>query len=272
MKKQLSLPLAVLFAAAILFSAFALTAQQAYAQSSGKDTVPVKAKDFDVILKDLDKSMIELEKQMQSKTLLPTIDLEKMKIELDKSLQHMDLEKMKVDLEKMKIELKEMPPIDLEKMKVEMGEFKNIDMTKMQKEIELAMKGFDTAKMHMELKAFAAVDMEKLRAELEEIKNIDLTKVQMELKDLKPALENAKHEIARAKDEITEYKNFTDELHKDGLINKESKYSIEHKDGSLIINDKVQSKDIYNKYSNFLQKHKKFTIKKQDDGLNIFLD
>jgi hypothetical protein len=293
MKKQLNLPLAGLLAFTVLLASLTFATQNASAKSVTNDTIPAKAKDFDVILKDLDKSMIELEKQLQSKTLVPAIDMEKMKAELDKSLKDIDLDKMKADMEKMKIEMKAIPTIDLEKMKteleqmkvelktmspadldkmkIELSQLKEIDLSSMQKQMELSMKAFDTAKMHMDMKALASIDMEKLKAELEEVKNIDLSKLQMELKDLKPALENAKAEIAKAKEEITEYKNFTDQLDKDGLIKKDEKYTIEHKGEELIINGKVQSKEIYNKYRTFLEKHKKFEIKK-DDGLNIYLD
>ena len=82
-------------------------------------------------------------------------------------------------------------------------------------------------------------------------------------------MEKAKVDIEKAKVEMREYKSFVDGLEKDGLINKRDGYSIEHKNGELIINGKKQPADVYNKYRSFLEKHKKFNIKKTDDNFNI---
>jgi hypothetical protein len=96
------------------------------------------------------------------------------------------------------------------------------------------------------------------------------------MEKIKPQIEasmkQAKESIEQAKAELEEYKGFIDNLEKDGLINKKGSYKIEHKNGALIINDKTQSQTVYNKYSNFLQKHKAFTIKKDSDDLYIDMD
>ena len=93
------------------------------------------------------------------------------------------------------------------------------------------------------------------------------------MKEIKPKVEEelkkAKVEIEKAKQDIKEYKAFEDGLEKDGLINKKENYSIEHKNGQLIINGKVQSNDVYNKYRSFLEKHKQFNWKKDGDGLDL---
>ena len=85
-------------------------------------------------------------------------------------------------------------------------------------------------------------------------------------------MENAKASIEKAKAEMKEYKGFVDGLEKDGLINKKEGYTIQHKNGDLIINGKKQPVDVYNKYGGFLKKHEKFTIKKSDDDFNIYND
>ena len=83
------------------------------------------------------------------------------------------------------------------------------------------------------------------------------------------ALEKAKVQIEKAKQDIKEYKAFEETLEKDGLINKKENYSIEHKDGQLIINGKVQPQAVYNKYHGFLEKHKHFKWNKNENGLNL---
>jgi hypothetical protein len=100
-----------------------------------------------------------------------------------------------------------------------------------------------------------------------------MKKLEIEMKSLGPKLEkemeNAKASIEKAKAEMKEYKSFVDGLEKDGLINKKENYTIQHKNGELIINGKKQPTDVYNKYGTFLKKHDKFTIKKSDDNFNI---
>jgi len=61
-------------------------------------------------------------------------------------------------------------------------------------------------------------------------------------------------------------------LEEDGLINKKEEYTIKHRNGELIINGKVQPETVYNKYRNFLEKHKTLTIEKSDDDFNIDVD
>jgi len=104
----------------------------------------------------------------------------------------------------------------------------------------------------------------------------DMKKMEIEMKGLGPKIqkemENAKASIEKAKAEMKEYKSFVDGLEKDGLINKKDNYTIQHRNGELIINDKKQPADVYNKYGSFLKKHNKFTIKKSNDDFNIYND
>jgi hypothetical protein len=145
-------------------------------------------------------------------------------------------------------------------------------------------KEIDAAKMEKELKeSLASVDWEKMNKQMDEVKKIDMSKLaadmkkmEIEMKGLGPKIEkemeNAKASIEKAKVEMREYKTFVDGLEKDGLINKKEGYSIQHKNGELIINGKKQPADVYNKYRIFLKKHEKFTIKKSDDDFNIYND
>jgi hypothetical protein len=63
-----------------------------------------------------------------------------------------------------------------------------------------------------------------------------------------------------------------DGLEKDGLIDKKKGYTIEHKDGKLLINEKEASAQTYEKYRSFLEKHKKFNIEKDDNDFDIDMD
>jgi hypothetical protein len=129
----------------------------------------------------------------------------------------------------------------------------------------------------------AKIDWDKMKAELGEVKKIDLSEMKTELEKTKEEmkkigpqvekeLQKAKVEIEKAKAEMKEYKSFVDGLEKDGLINKKENYSIKHKDGKLIINDKEASTETYKKYRSFLDKHKKFEIEKDADDFDIDMD
>ena len=115
-----------------------------------------------------------------------------------------------------------------------------------------------------------------MKAELEKVKDIDLKKIQNEMKELGPKLEKdlqkAKKEIEKAKSEIREYKSFVDGLENDGLINKKEGFTLKHKDGELFINGNKASQLTHTKYRSFLEKHKKFNIKINDDDFNLDLD
>ena len=82
-------------------------------------------------------------------------------------------------------------------------------------------------------------------------------------------MQRAKADMEKAKEELNAYKAFTDDLAKEGLINKEEGYEIEIKESSLIINGKEQSAEVYNRHRAFLEKHQNTTIKKKDGDFNI---
>ena len=146
------------------------------------------------------------------------------------------------------------------------------------------MKEIDFAKIEREVKeSIAKIDWDKIKTELDETKKIDLSEMKAgleeareEMKKIGPQLEKelqkAKVEIEKAKAEMKEYKSFVDGLEKDGLINKKEGYSIKYKNGKLMINGKEASAATYNKYRNFLDKHEKLNIEKNNDDFNINMD
>jgi hypothetical protein len=149
-----------------------------------------------------------------------------------------------------------------------------VDAEKIKASVAEAMKQVDAQKIKMQVQeAMAKVDMEKVKAQLEEVRKTEIPKMRAELDKVKPQVEaelkKAKVEIEKAKTELKEYKAFEDGLEKDGLINKKENYTIEHSNGKLIINGKSQPEAVYNKYRSFLEKHKKFTLKKDDDNFKL---
>jgi len=226
-----------------------------------QDTVPPKKNKK---VRDLDEAIAELD----------NIDLkshmDKAMKEVAEAMKHLDVEKMQLDIEK---------------------SMKDIEFDKIKLEIDKAMKEVDFAKIEKEVKeSVAKIDWDKMKAELDEVKKINFKEVEEEMakarkelekigpqieKELKKAkveIENAKVEIEKAKVEMKEYKSFVDGLSNDGLIDKKEGYSINHKDGKLIINEKEASDKTYDKYRRFLEKHKKFNIEKNKDDFNINTD
>jgi hypothetical protein len=229
-------------------------------------------------------------------------DREKKILDLDDVLDELNEAELKVNMEKVQKEIAEaMKQIDGNKIRLEVEKaLKDVDMDKIRKEVEAsiakidfnkikdeiaeAMKEVDMAKIQQEVQeSLAKVDWDKIKTELDKVKDIDMKqiekemeKIKEEMKDLGPKIEKemerAKVEIEKAKVEIKEYKEFVNGLENDGLINKKEGYSLKHKDAELFINGKKASEQTYNKYRPFLEKHKKFSIKKDDDDFDIDLD
>ena len=203
--------------------------------------------------------------------------------DLDEAIEELDNADLKVDMEKVTTQIQDaMKQIDMAKIQMEVDKaMKAVDMEKIKDEIEKATQEIDAAKIQQDMKeSLDKIDWKKMEKDLEEVKKIDLSKLSedmkkldLQMKELGPKIEKemekAKVEIAKAKEEMKEYKGFVDGLDRDGLINKKQPYSIEHKNGVLIINGKKQPPSVYYKYRSFLEKHKKFNIKKSDDDFNI---
>jgi hypothetical protein len=147
-------------------------------------------------------------------------------------------------------------------------------MKEMKVQLENAMKQIDAAKLQSDINAsIAKIDMDKIKMELDKVKEIDFKGIEENLKKMKPEIEksmqDAKENIEKAKKELTQYKSFIDGLDQDGLIDKDKNYTIQYKNGELIINGKKQPANVVNKYGSFLKGKKDFTIKKDKDNFNI---
>jgi len=228
-------------------------------QVTHKDTIPSKKpRDFDEVLKDLDKSKVELEKTLQSK---------EWQEELKASLKEIDAAKIKMDVD---LALKE---VDLKNLQAELEKsMKDLDVQKLKTEIQKSLESVDAEKIRAEVQAsIAKIDMESVKKELEKIKEIDLKNLKVEMEKLGPqiekSLEGARESIEKARTEINGYKDFVDELEKDGLIDKKE-YSVEYKNGALTINDKKIDASVSKKYS-FLRDKSNFSIHKNGDDFTI---
>lgn len=105
--------------------------------------------------------------------------------------------------------------------------------------------------VHVELKN---IDWNKISADIkvaaDEVKkaHIDVNVQEM----VNNAMEKASEGIEAAKVELKRYKDFVNDLDKDGLINKDNGYRLEWKnDGSLYINGKKQPKEVSDKYHKY---------------------
>jgi hypothetical protein len=245
--------------------------QKTYTDTTPKKKTDKKVQDLDDVLDQMDKVDIQktMEKAMKEmQEAMKSLDVQKMQLDAQKALREIDMEKVKGEMDKAMQQLKE---VDLVKMKQELdASLAKIDMTKLKAEMEQFQK-VDMKAAEEEMKK-AKEEMERLGPQMKD----EMEKVKAEMEKIGPQIkeemEKAKVDIEKAKTEIKEYKNFVDGLEKDGLINKKEEYSIQHKNGELIINGKTQPESIYNKYRGFLDNHKKFTIKKSADDFNIDLD
>jgi excinuclease UvrABC ATPase subunit len=243
-----------------------------------------KVRDLDDVLdewdatdfqKEMEKAQLDMQKAMKE------FDTQKWKTEMDKAMKEIDFEKMQKDW---KESLSKMD-IDMGKMKKELEEsMKEFDTEKVKAEVDKAMKEVDFEKLQKEWKdEMAKVDWDKWKENMDEFKKVDMAKMEKELAKTKeqmakigPQLEKemqkARVEMEKAKTQMKEFKGFVDGLEKDGLIKKSAGYSLQHKNGELLINGKKASNATYQKYRSFLEKHPTFNIKKSDDDFNIDVD
>lgn len=205
--------------------------------------------------------------------------------DLDEALEDLDDVRINVSLDNLNLELAKIgSQIEkaLAQTKIEIANsIRDVDIAAITKEVNASIAKIDCEKINHEVKAaIESVDWDKIKKEIAEVKEINLDKVHVdmekvneELKKIQPELNeklaNVKVEIEKAKKELKEYKEFVDGLNNDGLINKKGEYTIKHRNGELIINGKVQPEPVYNKYRDFLEKHKTLTIEKSDDDFNI---
>ena len=232
------------------------------------DTIPdrkKKIRDIDEAIEELDKGKVEIDKSLNN------IDWPKINADIKLAMDniHVNLDEMKVNV------AQSLKAIDVNKIHAEVQQaLKEVDAEKIQADVAMSLKDINVEKIKTDVQAsMDKVDWDQIKVDIEKAKNIDMKKVEAEMRDMKPEIEKSMKEahegIEKAKKELKEYKEFINDLDKDGLINKKEDYKIEYNNGVLTINGKKQSEEVTNKYSSFLKGHSDFVIKKNEDGFNI---
>jgi len=258
----------VAIAAVILCTAFAFQQQPQKTKPSHSDTLPErgrKIRNIDEALEELERSKAEVDRSMKD------IDFSKMEKDLQEATKNLQL-----DTKKMQEELAQaMKEVDAAKISADVQKaLQEENLQKMKAELDKNVKAIDFDKIKAEIEnSVAKVDWDKIHAEMEKAKTVNLEKIQSNLKEIKPQIEKSMKEahesIEKAKKELTAYKNFIEELSKDGLVDKNKDYIIEYKAGKLMINNTEQPASVTNKYQSFLKGKKDFTIEKSNDDFNI---
>lgn len=275
---------AVLTVTALVLTAAAWQGHPGKAERTLTDTIPQRNKSIrsiDDALDQLDKSSKELQRTLEAKdwdremkeALDKThFDAEKIKAQIDEAIKNVDAKKIQDEVQRA------IKDVDVEKIKTEWQQnLDNVDLQQMKEQIETALKQVDVQKIKADMNAsLAKIDMEKIKLELDKMKDVDLKGMEDNLKKMRPDIEksmqNAKESVERARKELLEHKAFIDGLDKDGLINKNDNYTIEYRNGELMINGKKQPAEVLKRYSGYLKDRRDFTIKKDEAGFNIEKD
>jgi chromosome segregation ATPase len=178
---------------------------------------------------------------------------------LDEKMKHMDFPKVQHDVDDA------MSKIDFQKMNRQINDaMKQIDMTKMQAESKESF-----ARLERVNRERVREQLERVRGQLErEKRSLDFNNGERKI-NLEKTMQRAKESMEKAKVEIQNMRDFTDELQKDGWIDKKKAYKVEVKDGELYINDNKQTKEVSDKYRKYYKKDN-FTINMNENkGIRI---
>ncbi|HEX6334320.1 MAG TPA: hypothetical protein VFZ78_08830 [Flavisolibacter sp.] len=259
MKNSSRLLLAGMVSCTLSLSAIA---QEKPAQKETPTEKQKKAENADEAVRELEMASKELqEASAQLQQALKEVDWKKIQQEIAEAAKSIDVEKMKKEI---------------------IASLQEIDAVKIQAELDKSIAAIDSEKLRKEIEAsMKKIDMEKLKKELDEVKKQDFEKLKKEMQQLeeemnlmKPRIEKsiseAKVSVEKARREVSLYRDFVNEVHAAGLINKEQDYTIDFKKGTLTINGKVHDAAMLNKYPELKQKD--FRISKKGDDFNISND
>ena len=206
-----------------------------YLTQNNNDTTPSEKKNYgkkDYKVRDLDDAMKELDRAMSELTFEKNLDFIKMDKEIKAAMQELK----NVDMEKVNREIKAaMKNIDWDKTRAEVDKamreaeihLKDMDMKLIEKQMALAKESIEAATIN------SHINMESLKENIEK------------------GLEGAKAGMAEAKKQLTQLKEFTESLEKDGLINKKKGFKVEIKNGEMYINGTKQPKEVNEKYRKY---------------------
>lgn len=183
-----------------------------------------------------------------------------------------DLDKASKELDRAAEELNRNMTIDFAKidkgLKAAMDEMKKIDLEKISREVQTALAKVDWEKTRTEVdrslreaeKKMKEIDSKQIEKEMARAKDemnearlrpkIDMEKIK---KEVEKGMAEARVGIEKAKKEIALLKEFTENLEKDGLIDRKKGYRIEVKKGELYINGTQQPKEVTDRYRKYFK-------------------
>jgi hypothetical protein len=180
------------------------------------------------------------------------------------------MEKLEVQMKQLEEQIKK---LDFSKMQKDLdASFSKVDFDKIGRQIDDAIKKVDWDKIEKDVEKNASeavkINSEKIKLELEKVKQqMEQHKLSMKLdngqikiqveKAMEQARENmkgAQKNLEKAKEELSIMREFTDELEKDGLVDKKKGYKIEVKDNELYLNGIKQPANVTEKYKKYFRK------------------
>ncbi len=165
-----------------------------------------------------------------------------------------------------------------------------MNKVEIEKEMANALKAMETAKLQIQeelntahfSKEKIAAELEKLEAEIGKVK-LEQHKIKEEVlaqrenmeaelrkvrPDIEKALNNAKAEVAKARGELSGYKEMIGRMKADGLLKDPANYRIEFRDNKLIIDGKEQPEAVLKKYRSYFR-DKKTILQNKEDRFDI---
>jgi len=247
-----------------------------------KDVQHLPDIDFEKMQADINASMKKLDQEMGKHK----IDMEKMQKDLNESLSKINTDKMEADLRN---SLKEIDKIDVEKMQKSLKEsLANLDNDMLKDNLDRSLKQLDKIdldKMKDEIKAAMENVKRNVNADdirktvIESIDKIDFDKIRKDMDKVKDEMEKNKgnmkidmdkmrEDLQKVKVELKGYQEMVYEMEKDGLLKTSEDYTIEYKNGDVIVNGKKQPAEVVNKYKKYFSKDG-ITIRKEKGEMNI---
>lgn len=215
-------------------------------QETDEDTIPREK-----IEQHLQKSMKQVEEAMQR--LEQQLSRRNFSKEVEEALNRVDLAKIKRDVD---------------------AAIARIDLTKVTADIEAAVSHLDMKHLSEDLKkamhdARRHFNSEEWKSQMKELRNVDMKELEEQMKKLKQemkglnldaSLETARKALEKVKLELAAYTEMTNEMERDGLINKKKGFKIERKNGELWINGQKQNAKVTEKYSQYLKQKPDFKL------------
>ncbi|MFT3825118.1 MAG: hypothetical protein QM731_14435 [Chitinophagaceae bacterium] len=153
---------------------------------------------------------------------------------------------------------------------IEEAKLSEAEQQRVQRSVKDAMERVKEEMAHKDLAALEKIksvdierSMEMARKSMEATR-IDMSKMQERVGE---QMEKAKVEMEKAKKELEAYQEMVYSMEKDNLLDTKKDYTIEYKNGELLINDKKQPAAVVEKYKSYFKKD--MTIRKEDGHLNI---